>query len=152
MAPEYALWGYLTTKADVFSFGVVALEIVAGKSNMKYRPNENYVCLVDWVRWILIWVFYLKENNYALLLCFESSISCWYWAILKNSLVFGRHLAESRTFSLELTKTHLRAFRCYYNSHVFSQFWLCHLMKWIYCFCFSHCFIIKRQQYLNPKT
>ncbi|KAG6642318.1 hypothetical protein CIPAW_09G134200 [Carya illinoinensis] len=48
MAPEYALWGYLTYKADVYSFGVVALEIVAGKSNMKYRPNENYVCLLDW--------------------------------------------------------------------------------------------------------
>ncbi|EXB36797.1 putative LRR receptor-like serine/threonine-protein kinase [Morus notabilis] len=49
MAPEYALWGYLTYKADVFSFAVVALEILAGTSNMKYRPNENYVCLVDWV-------------------------------------------------------------------------------------------------------
>ncbi|KAJ7968796.1 GPCR kinase [Quillaja saponaria] len=48
MAPEYALWGYLTYKADVFSFGVVALEIVAGKNNMKYRPNENFVCLLDW--------------------------------------------------------------------------------------------------------
>ena len=49
MAPEYALWGYLTYKADVYSFGVVALEIVAGR-NMKYQPNENYVCLLDWVR------------------------------------------------------------------------------------------------------
>ncbi|XP_035543996.1 probable leucine-rich repeat receptor-like serine/threonine-protein kinase At3g14840 isoform X2 [Juglans regia] len=48
MAPEYALWGFLTYKADVYSFGVVALEIVAGKNNMKYRPNENYVCLLDW--------------------------------------------------------------------------------------------------------
>ncbi|XP_063939132.1 probable leucine-rich repeat receptor-like serine/threonine-protein kinase At3g14840 isoform X3 [Daucus carota subsp. sativus] len=48
MAPEYALWGYLTDKADVYSFGVVALEIVAGKNNMKYRPNENFVCLLDW--------------------------------------------------------------------------------------------------------
>ncbi|XP_016648125.1 PREDICTED: probable LRR receptor-like serine/threonine-protein kinase At1g07650 [Prunus mume] len=48
MAPEYALWGYLTYKADVYSFGVVTLEIVAGKSNMKYRPNENFVCLLDW--------------------------------------------------------------------------------------------------------
>ncbi|XP_059664542.1 probable leucine-rich repeat receptor-like serine/threonine-protein kinase At3g14840 isoform X2 [Cornus florida] len=48
MAPEYALWGYLTYKADVYSFGVVALEIVAGKNNMKYRPDENYVCLLDW--------------------------------------------------------------------------------------------------------
>ncbi|XP_031120521.1 probable LRR receptor-like serine/threonine-protein kinase At1g07650 isoform X2 [Ipomoea triloba] len=47
-APEYALWGYLTFKADVYSFGVVALEIVAGKNNMKFRPNENYACLLDW--------------------------------------------------------------------------------------------------------
>uniref|UniRef100_A0A5B7C9D3 non-specific serine/threonine protein kinase n=1 Tax=Davidia involucrata TaxID=16924 RepID=A0A5B7C9D3_DAVIN len=48
MAPEYALWGYLTYKADVYSFGVVALEIVAGRNNMKFRPDENYVCLLDW--------------------------------------------------------------------------------------------------------
>ncbi|KAH0917898.1 hypothetical protein HID58_025558, partial [Brassica napus] len=31
MAPEYALYGQLTEKADVFSFGVVAMEIVSGK-------------------------------------------------------------------------------------------------------------------------
>nr|XP_016490598.1 PREDICTED: probable LRR receptor-like serine/threonine-protein kinase At1g53430 [Nicotiana tabacum] len=48
MAPEYALWGYLTYKADVYSFGVVALEIAAGKSIMTYRPNEKFVCLLDW--------------------------------------------------------------------------------------------------------
>ncbi|XP_062095683.1 probable LRR receptor-like serine/threonine-protein kinase At1g07650 isoform X2 [Humulus lupulus] len=48
MAPEYAMWGYLTDKADVYSFGVMVLEIVAGKNNMRYRPNENFVCLLDW--------------------------------------------------------------------------------------------------------
>ncbi|KAK4361248.1 hypothetical protein RND71_020200 [Anisodus tanguticus] len=48
MAPEYALWGYLTHKADLYSFGVVVLELVAGKNNMKYNPDENYVCLLDW--------------------------------------------------------------------------------------------------------
>ncbi|BBN68687.1 Leucine-rich repeat transmembrane protein kinase [Prunus dulcis] len=48
MAPEYALWGYLTDKADVYSFGVVALELLSGKNNIKYRPNENFVCLLDW--------------------------------------------------------------------------------------------------------
>ncbi|XP_019190166.1 PREDICTED: probable LRR receptor-like serine/threonine-protein kinase At1g07650 [Ipomoea nil] len=48
MAPEYALWGYLTFKVDVYSFGVVALEIVSGKNNVKYRPNENCICLLDW--------------------------------------------------------------------------------------------------------
>ncbi|KAI3689477.1 hypothetical protein L2E82_47435 [Cichorium intybus] len=48
IAPEYALWGYLTYKADVYSFGVLALEIVTGKSNMKYQPNEDCFCLLDW--------------------------------------------------------------------------------------------------------
>ncbi|CAL5412411.1 unnamed protein product [Camellia sinensis] len=48
MAPEYALWGYLTNKTDVYSFGIVALEIAAGKDNMKFRPSDKYVCLLDW--------------------------------------------------------------------------------------------------------
>ncbi|XP_074269797.1 putative LRR receptor-like serine/threonine-protein kinase At1g07650 isoform X2 [Silene latifolia] len=48
MAPEYALWGYLTYKADVYSFGVLTLEIVAGRSNTKFRPDDNYFCLLDW--------------------------------------------------------------------------------------------------------
>ncbi|GFS42382.1 leucine-rich repeat transmembrane protein kinase [Actinidia rufa] len=48
MAPEYALWGYLTYKADVYSFGIVALEIVSGKNNNSYIPSDKYICLLDW--------------------------------------------------------------------------------------------------------
>ncbi|CAJ1971363.1 unnamed protein product [Sphenostylis stenocarpa] len=48
MAPEYAMRGYLTDKADVYSFGVVALETVSGKSNTNFRPNEDFVYLLDW--------------------------------------------------------------------------------------------------------
>ncbi|KAK4256313.1 hypothetical protein QN277_009195 [Acacia crassicarpa] len=48
MAPEYAMRGYLTPKADIYSFGVVALEIVSGKSNTSYRPKEEFVYLLDW--------------------------------------------------------------------------------------------------------
>ncbi|XP_010655583.1 probable LRR receptor-like serine/threonine-protein kinase At1g29720 isoform X1 [Vitis vinifera] len=47
MAPEYALWGYLTNKADIYSFGVVALEIVSGKNNTSYKPENECVCLLD---------------------------------------------------------------------------------------------------------
>ena len=50
MAPEYALWGYLSDKADVYSFGVLALEIVSGKSNNSYVPTNDCICLLDWVR------------------------------------------------------------------------------------------------------
>ncbi|XP_073300775.1 probable LRR receptor-like serine/threonine-protein kinase At1g07650 isoform X2 [Primulina huaijiensis] len=48
MAPEYALWGHLTYKADVYSFGIVALEIVAGMNNTRFRPSDGYFCLLDW--------------------------------------------------------------------------------------------------------
>ncbi|KAK1389240.1 putative LRR receptor-like serine/threonine-protein kinase [Heracleum sosnowskyi] len=48
MAPEYATRGYLTDKADVYSFGIVALEIVSGKSNTNYRPKQEFVYLLDW--------------------------------------------------------------------------------------------------------
>ncbi|XP_057958034.1 probable leucine-rich repeat receptor-like serine/threonine-protein kinase At3g14840 isoform X2 [Malania oleifera] len=48
MAPEYAMHGYLTDKADVYSFGIVALEIVSGRRNTSYRANENCFDLLDW--------------------------------------------------------------------------------------------------------
>ncbi|KAF8107798.1 hypothetical protein N665_0116s0005 [Sinapis alba] len=50
MAPEYALYGELTEKADVFSFGVVAMEIVSGKSNMKQKGSAGHVWLINWAR------------------------------------------------------------------------------------------------------
>ncbi|GAB4849315.1 hypothetical protein Ancab_004116 [Ancistrocladus abbreviatus] len=48
MAPKYVMRGYLTDKADVYSYGVVILEIVSGKSNTNYRPKEEFIYLMDW--------------------------------------------------------------------------------------------------------
>ncbi|KAJ0648869.1 putative transferase, protein kinase RLK-Pelle-DLSV family [Helianthus annuus] len=48
MAPEYALWGYLSDKADVYSFGVLLLEIISGKNNTSYVPINDCICLLDW--------------------------------------------------------------------------------------------------------
>ncbi|XVF79048.1 hypothetical protein PTKIN_Ptkin14bG0188500 [Pterospermum kingtungense] len=56
MAPEYAMHGYLTEKADVYSFGIVALEIVSGKCNTKHRQNGEVVHLLEWAH-------ILKENG-----------------------------------------------------------------------------------------
>jgi len=49
MAPEYAMHGYLTDKADVYSFGIVAFEIASGKSNTMYWSKEEAFYLLDWV-------------------------------------------------------------------------------------------------------
>jgi len=47
MAPEYAMRGYLTDKADVYNFGIVALEIVSGKSNTSHRTKADTIYLLD---------------------------------------------------------------------------------------------------------
>ncbi|TKY66377.1 leucine-rich repeat receptor serine/threonine-protein kinase [Spatholobus suberectus] len=49
IAPEYAMHGYLTDKADVYSFGIVALEIVSGMNNTISQPTEECFSLLDWV-------------------------------------------------------------------------------------------------------
>ncbi|KAI4323204.1 hypothetical protein L6164_022829 [Bauhinia variegata] len=48
LAPEYALRGLLTEKADVFSFGVVALEIICGRPNSDSSLEEEKVYLLEW--------------------------------------------------------------------------------------------------------
>ncbi|KAH0651996.1 hypothetical protein KY285_032164 [Solanum tuberosum] len=42
LSPEYALHGKYSVKSDVFSFGILVLEIVSGKSNRKFcHPDHN---------------------------------------------------------------------------------------------------------------
>lgn len=62
MAPEYALWGYLTFKADVYSFGVLVLEIVAGITNSNFMGAGDSVCLLEFVNIFLIPSFNLLLN------------------------------------------------------------------------------------------
>lgn len=43
MAPEYAIHGYLSVKTDVFSFGILVLEIISGRKNHdKLLGPEKY--------------------------------------------------------------------------------------------------------------
>ncbi|KAK7313194.1 hypothetical protein VNO77_37694 [Canavalia gladiata] len=48
LAPEYAMRGHLTEKADVFSFGVVALELVSGRPNSDSSLEGEEVYLLEW--------------------------------------------------------------------------------------------------------
>ncbi|PKU68641.1 G-type lectin S-receptor-like serine/threonine-protein kinase [Dendrobium catenatum] len=53
MSPEYAMHGIFSIKSDVFSFGVIVLEILTGKKNRVFDPNDNHVSLVGhaWRLW-----------------------------------------------------------------------------------------------------
>jgi serine/threonine protein kinase len=49
MPPEYAGRGHFSTKLDVFSYGVIVLEIVSGKKNTKFSDPEYYQNLLGYV-------------------------------------------------------------------------------------------------------
>ncbi|XP_059301142.1 G-type lectin S-receptor-like serine/threonine-protein kinase At4g27290 [Lycium ferocissimum] len=42
MAPEYALYGLFSVKSDVFSFGLLLLEIVSGKKNRCFHHHHHH--------------------------------------------------------------------------------------------------------------
>ena len=42
MSPEYAMRGMFSKKSDVFSFGVLLLEIVSGRRNTSFYDDEQY--------------------------------------------------------------------------------------------------------------
>jgi serine/threonine protein kinase len=42
MSPEYAVHGQYSIKSDVFSFGVLILEIISGKKNRGFRYPEHH--------------------------------------------------------------------------------------------------------------
>lgn len=49
MAPEYVMFGKFSTKSDVFSFGVVLLEIISGKKSYTYYPEDPSLNLIGHV-------------------------------------------------------------------------------------------------------
>ncbi|XP_070678947.1 G-type lectin S-receptor-like serine/threonine-protein kinase SD1-1 isoform X8 [Malus domestica] len=53
MSPEYAVFGRFSTKSDVFSFGVILLEIVSGKKNNGFYQADHFVNLIGhvWQLW-----------------------------------------------------------------------------------------------------
>ncbi|KAJ4763844.1 cysteine-rich RECEPTOR-like kinase [Rhynchospora pubera] len=49
MAPEYAMRGYFSIKSDVFSYGVLVLEIISGKKNSSTFESEATEDLLSFV-------------------------------------------------------------------------------------------------------
>ncbi|KAL8246013.1 hypothetical protein R6Q59_007229 [Mikania micrantha] len=53
MAPEYAMHGQFSIKSDVFSYGVLVLEMISGQKNQCFKNGENIEDLLSfaWESW-----------------------------------------------------------------------------------------------------
>ena len=65
MAPEYAYHGHFSVKSDVFSFGVLVLEMICGQKNGYFRNEENGEDLLTYVSTISSYTFsfYLRLGS-----------------------------------------------------------------------------------------
>lgn len=80
MPPEYAIDRICSVKSDVFSFGVLLLEIIAGKRNNEflYYNEESllfYASLTNQV--VLFFSFFLIDQNALFFFFFEQIWKLW---------------------------------------------------------------------------
>ena len=57
MAPEYAYYGYFSVKSDVFSFGVLVLEMICGQKNGHFHNNIKEGDLLSYVSATFLYTF-----------------------------------------------------------------------------------------------
>ncbi|XBH98897.1 hypothetical protein VPH35_128345 [Triticum aestivum] len=101
MVPEYTNTGKITDRSDVFSFGLVLLEIITGKRPvLADEPNGDDETLVSWTR----------RRPYARHLLFGCESVQGSWVRLMPMSVAALDTALS-----------LRAHIIFYNSAIFSQ-------------------------------
>ena len=54
MSPEYAIDGLFSIKSDVFSFGVLVLEIISGRRNRGFSHPDHQLNLLGHVSFTLV--------------------------------------------------------------------------------------------------
>jgi hypothetical protein len=94
LAPEYAMRGHLTEKADVFGFGVVALEILSGRPNSDNSLDTEKIYLLEWVR----------ERNYICFLFFHFLIYLLERKFLFILLVTNEYIVVRHGLYMKITR------------------------------------------------
>ncbi|KAJ0804287.1 putative protein kinase RLK-Pelle-DLSV family [Helianthus annuus] len=103
ISPEYAINGRFSIKSDVFSFGVLVLEIICGKKNKEFSQgdhNDNLLGHVSLVAWRLF-----KEGRSIELMSGSLQDSYVVSAVLRTihvALLCVQHHAEDRPTMLSV--------------------------------------------------
>ncbi|KAJ9554156.1 hypothetical protein OSB04_018201 [Centaurea solstitialis] len=99
ISPEYAVHGRFSTKSDVFSFGVLVLEIVSGKKNRECSHGDHRDNLLGHA-----WRLY-KEGRPIELMCASLHNSCIVTEVVRSihvALLCVQHHAEDRPTMLSV--------------------------------------------------
>lgn len=64
VAPEYAMTGHLLVKSDVYSYGVVLLELLTGRRPVDMSQPSGQENLVTWVILLSI-IYYISSMVYC---------------------------------------------------------------------------------------
>ena len=93
MSPEYAMEGRFSEKSDVFSFGVLLLEIVSGRRNTSFHHDEQCMSLLGFVSLPSLISLILKTSNASFLSVFVLKLRT---AILFLCYFPGMEIVECR--------------------------------------------------------
>ncbi|KAL5972879.1 hypothetical protein ACLOJK_039685 [Asimina triloba] len=110
MSPEYGMEGIFSVKSDVFSFGVILLEIVTGKKNAAARYLDGSVNLLGYVK---------NDAMVSTKPCAVTSSSAWeLWKDGRISELIDPMLVDSAP-AQELARYVHVAFLCVQNSPMY---------------------------------
>lgn len=90
-SPDYAMNGKLTLKSDIYSFGVVLLELITGRRAIDCRKKPAEQNLVNWVSYL--WKNYVlvvrspSEDGLERVLAFAEYIRMPWWFKLKFKFI-----------------------------------------------------------------
>jgi len=93
VAPEYALYGHLTSKRDVFSFGIILLELITGRRALDSTSGilEHFL--------ISDWVIDMTQNNQAEEVIDKKIRDSGYRKTIYKVLLLAMRCAHSRVVS-----------------------------------------------------
>ncbi|WCJ42946.1 Cysteine-rich receptor-like protein kinase 5 [Euphorbia peplus] len=101
MSPEYAMFGKFSTKSDVFSFGVILLEIVSAKKNNGFHEEYPSLSLIEHV-----WQLWRQDRGMEIV---DSSIEGSYpkdeaMRCIQIGLLCVQEIAEDRPTMVEVVQ------------------------------------------------
>ena len=114
MSPEYAMRGLFSEKSDVFSFGVLLLEIVSGRRNTSICDEEQYSGLAGLVN---------LTNNIHNIRKFSQTLIKSYFIYLIYLFIFLHCLLSKRLDNFNFCLSHLLIFR-HGNCGTMTTLWL----------------------------